>query len=110
MENHKSIYQFIFDDCYSINMKPLPIVLLLIGGLLLTYGILAAPVANEVDIRRTYACDRTTKEIRGTDKYCSAPASAPEARRDYSNPYVLSGLAVSLIGGVYTATQSRVRK
>lgn len=84
--------------------KILAFAILLIGLSLIIYGLLTAPLTNEAEIRKIYACDRVTQEIRSTDIACYKPKTAPNAKRNYGNTFVYSGLVIMALGGVYTAS------
>lgn len=88
-----------------MNKKSLTFGTLLLGVFLLAYGIIWAPLANTGEIRNIYSCDRLTRELTETDKYCANPETAPEARKQYSNGFVYSGVAIPLVAvGLYAAT------
>ncbi len=93
-----------------MDKKMLSGVIALIGLLLISYGFIKAPLSNEAEIRSIYRCDRATKESLDTDKYCYYPTTAPEAKRSFANSYVYSGIAVSVIGGVYIFINRRQYK
>jgi hypothetical protein len=89
--------------CYTQDMyKKVLAAFIVIFGLGLTmYGIVNAPVSNEIEIRSIYSCDRLTNEALSTDEYCTDPSSAPEASKQLMNPYVYSGIALIVIGSTY---------
>lgn len=84
-----------------MNKKFLFLIFLLIGLSLLTYGLITSPIGNEAEIINHYDCGRITEDLRSTDKYCYDPSSAPEAKKDFGNSFVYSGLAVTLLGSLY---------
>jgi len=88
----------------------LALAILLIGLSVIIYGLATASLTNEAKIRKIYACDRITKEYRPTDIYCINPKTAPEAKKDYGNSFVYSGLAIMALGGIYAVVVTKSKK
>ena len=90
--------------------KILAFAILLVGLSVIIYGLITASLINEAETRQIYGCDRITKEYRPTDIYCHKPKTAPNAKRNYVNTFVYSGLAIMVLGGIYTAMVIKSKK
>ncbi len=75
--------------------------MIMIGSSLLVHGLLKAPIKNETEIFKKYACNRATLDARSTDVYCYDTKTAPEAKKNYITSFTKSGSALLLLGITY---------
>lgn len=90
-----------------MNKKLFATSIIFIGLFLATYGLITASVSNGPEIVKRYDCERITKDLRPTDKYCDDLKSAPEAEKYFGNKFVYVGVAITALGGLLIITKPK---